>query len=129
MNIIPSDDDNEYVKQLVKQNPKLKKEIISLLTQMLLQGEIGKDTYQNIVGEHIKPFSQTVIERIKEKPELKGQLAKMVEEYYLKGNIEKTDYEKMKAMTYEKQTATHGKRIAFNTPINYKTKSRTINIK
>ena len=96
---------------------------------MLLQGEIGEDTYQDIIGEHIKPFSKTVNERIKEKPELKGQLAKMVEEDYLKGNIDKTDYENMKAMTYEKQAATHGKRIAFSTPINYKTKVRTLNSK
>ena len=124
MNIIPTDYDNDYVKQLIRKNPKLKKEITKILSKMLLKGEIDEGTFEDIVGKDTQPFTERIEKSIEEKPELKGQLVKMAQEDYLKGNIDKAEYEKLKSMAYEKQTATPSTSVTFRTPINYKTKQR-----
>ena len=129
LNIIPTDIDNDYVKQLIRKNPKLKKEITKILSKMLLKGEIDEGTFEDIVGKDTQPFTERIEKSIEEKPELKGQLVKMAQEDYLKGNIDKAEYEKLKSMAYEKQTATPSTSVTFRTPINYKTKVKTLNSK
>ena len=114
----------KYIRNIIRKNPQLKKEIRRELTKLLVEGNIDFGEYQYMLNESGK--EDTLQAKIDAVPELKGQLQSMADKEYLEGNIDKEKYEKLKSMSVQKVAAVSSERVPFSTPINYKQKINTI---